>query len=44
MVEDTRNSGDELVTIASLEEFFHDSMDAALSTNQAASAASGGGD
>jgi len=34
MSEDTRHSTEELVTISSLEEFFHDSMDAALATNQ----------
>lgn len=34
MVDDTRHSGDELVKISSLEAFFHDSVDAALATNQ----------
>lgn len=34
MVEETRYPVEELVTISSLEEFFHDSVDAALATNQ----------
>ncbi|MFQ5634565.1 MAG: hypothetical protein ACE5G3_04440 [Gammaproteobacteria bacterium] len=34
MVEDKTNSGDAVVTISSLEEYFHDSMDAAMATNR----------
>ncbi len=34
MVEETGHPVDELVTISSLAEFFHDSVDAALATNQ----------
>ena len=34
MVADTGQSSDELVTISSLAEFFHNSMDAALATNK----------
>lgn len=34
MAGDTRHSPEELVTIASLEEYFHDSVDAALATNR----------
>ena len=34
MVADAGQSPDELVTISSLTEFFHDSMDAALATNK----------
>lgn len=34
MVEDPIHSQEELITISSLEEFFHDSVDAALATNK----------
>lgn len=33
MVQNTRHSSEELVQISSLEEFFHDSVDAAMATN-----------
>lgn len=36
MVDEEGHSNDELVTISSLEQFFHDSMDAALATNKVA--------